>query len=423
MGESKLAIHGGEKVISDDLIKPWPPIDKIDQKMVINSLNGTKHWFGPNCEAFEKEFGAWNDNKFVITTNSGTAALHMAIFACGCGVGDEIVVPAYSWSSSATCILHHNCIPVFVDIDYDTMNIDTAKIEAAITEKTKAIIVVHLHGLMVNMEKILLIAKKYNLKVIEDACQAHGAEFENKKAGQWGDCAAFSCNQNKLLSSGEGGLFVTNNEEIYKKALMLWSFGETRTPDQSRDYHVYALGWMYRNNDLTAAFGRAQLTKLDSYLRAQERNAQVLKEELSGVKGLVLPLVPQGHKHNWYNFVIRIDTKSFGYNGDPVKFREILMNAILAEGAPVGVWQRFILPAMTVFQAKNAYGKGCPWDCQYYNKKATYDPDDFPNAQKHCDSHFIISDALRTPNDETVAKKIGIAIKKIIDNIDQLEID
>jgi len=173
-----LAINGGERTIPDGIIKNWPPIDDVDRKYVLASLEGSKHTFGPNCSALEKEFAAGNGNKYAITTNSGTAALHMSVVACGCGTGDEIIVPAYSWSSSATCILHHNCIPVFVDIDYDTMNIDTKKIEAAITKKTKAIIVVHLHGLAVNMDEVNYIAKKYNLKVIEDACQAVGSEFK-----------------------------------------------------------------------------------------------------------------------------------------------------------------------------------------------------------------------------------------------------
>ncbi len=159
MGE-KLAINGGEKLIPDGFIKSWPPVDETDEEFVLASLRQTNHAFGPNCREFEKEFAQWNGNKFAITTNSGTAALHMAVAACDCSAGDEIIVPAYSWSSSATCVLHHNCIPVFVDIDFGTMNIDTKKIEEKITEKTKAIIVVHLHGLPVNMDEVLAIAKK-----------------------------------------------------------------------------------------------------------------------------------------------------------------------------------------------------------------------------------------------------------------------
>ena len=154
----------------------------------------------------------------------------MALVACDVGCGDEVIVTAYSWSSSATCILHHNAIPVFVDINFDTINMDESLIERAITKKTKAIIAVHLHGLPMNMEKVMAIARKHKLKVVEDACQAHGATFKGRKVGTWGHCAAFSFNQNKCLCSGEGGMFVTDDEEMLKKATQLWSFGETRTP-------------------------------------------------------------------------------------------------------------------------------------------------------------------------------------------------
>jgi dTDP-4-amino-4,6-dideoxygalactose transaminase len=183
--KEQLAIRGGPKTVPDGTVKNWPPIDDVDREMVMASLEGGKHSWGGNCVAFQEEFAAWNGNKFALTTNSGTAALHVCVAACGCGAGDEVIVPAYSWSSSATCVLHHNSIPVFVDIDFDTMNADVSKIEAAITPRTKAIIVVHLHGLPVDMAKVMAIAEKRNLKVIEDACQAHGAKFHGRKVGTW----------------------------------------------------------------------------------------------------------------------------------------------------------------------------------------------------------------------------------------------
>jgi len=120
---TKLAIRGGEPVIPDGTIQPWPPIDDTDRTMVVASLDGHRHVFGENFEAFEREFAAWNGNRYVAATNSGTAALHMCVAACGCGMGDEVIVPAWSWPSSATCVIHNDAIPVFVDIDFETMNI------------------------------------------------------------------------------------------------------------------------------------------------------------------------------------------------------------------------------------------------------------------------------------------------------------
>jgi perosamine synthetase len=334
-------------------------------------------------------------------------------------------VPAYSWSSSATCVLQHNSIPVFVDIDYDTMNIDVTRIEAAITEKTKAILVVHLHGLAVEMEPVLQVARKHGIKVIEDACQAHGAEYHGRKVGTLGDCAAFSFNQNKSLCSGEGGMFVTDDDELRQRAQMLWSFGETRTPVESRDYHVYAMGWMYRNSDLSAAFGRAQLTKLDAYLAQQIENAAVLHEELQDVPYLALPRVPDGMKHNWYNYVIRFELEVLGRESDawrgeePSVLRDRLLEAIVAEGVPLTVWQRFILPAMTVFQAKNGYGQGCPWTCPYA-QQVDYSVEQYPVAQKHCDTHACVVMALRAPNGPRVARALAQGIRKVMENVGQL---
>ena len=328
----RLAIQGGPKAIPAGALKAWPAIDEVDRRMVLASLDGGEHAFGPNCKAFQEEFAAWNGNRFALTTNSGTAALHMAVAACGCGTGDEIIVAAYSWSSSATCILQHSCIPVFVDIDFETMNIDLQKIEAAISPKTKAIIVVHLHGLPVDMDAVLALAHRRGLKVIEDACQAHGAVYKGRKVGTWGHCAAFSFNQNKCLCSGEGGMFVTDDPELLAGAQSLWSFGETRTPSEQRDYHAYALGWMYRNNDLTAAFGRAQLAKLDRNLAAQRENAACLSESLCGIPGLLLPTETPDCRHNWYNYTVRFDAARLGYPAEGRAFRDKVVKALQAEG-------------------------------------------------------------------------------------------
>ena len=415
-----LAIRGGPTTVPEGAVKKWPPIDDTDRKMVLASLEGGSHTVGPNCKALQDEFAAWNGNKFAVTTNSGTAALHMCVAACDCGAGDEVIVPAYSWSSSATCILHHNCIPVFVDLDFDTINIDVDKIEAAITPRTKAMIIVHLHGLAVDMEKVMGIAKRHNLKVIEDACQAHGAKFRGRKVGTWGDCAAFSFNQNKCLCSGEGGMFVTDDEQICDKAKQVWSFGETRTPLEDRDYHAYALGWMYRNNDLTAAFGRAQLSRLDEYLRVQKTNARRLTDGLQGVPHLILPTAAKGFEHNWYNYTVRFDMPAMGHADDAADWRDKILAALKAEGVPTSVWQKFILPRMTVFMAKNGYGKGCPWTCPWA-EPVDYAPEQYPAAQKHADSHTGMTVPLRAPNGPDLAQLVARSFRKVMENLDQLE--
>ena len=420
---SKLAIYGGPKTIRDGEVKPWPPVDETDEKLVLDALHATSQARGPHNLAFEKEFCEYNGNKFALFTNSGTAALHMSLVGCGIGAGDHVLVSAFSWSSSATCILHHNAIPIFVDIDFDTFLIDPAKIEAAITPRTKAIIVVQLHGLCADMDVINAIAKKHNLYVIEDACQAHGALYKGKKAGTLGDCAAFSLNQNKCLSSGEGGIFVTDNEEIYNGAAKLWSFGETARPEQSRDYHAYALGWMYRNNEITAAFARAQLAKYPQYFEMLRANGKYLQDNLNDIKGLIQPYEPKDCTHNWYNYNLRLDFDALGITDNKERFRDAVAAAIKAEGVSCSVWQRFILPEMTVFRAKNAYGGGFPWSIPGADEGVDYSPENYPNALRYSHCHMSIVHTLRAPNGLDIATKAADAIKKVFSNINEIDAD
>ena len=421
----KLAIYGGTPAVDVSKVVPWPPVNEIDDKLVMQALHARVQSRGEQNLAFEKEFSAWNGNKFALFTNSGTAALHMCIVGCGIGAGDHVLVTAYSWSSSATCILHHDAIPIFVDIDPETFLIDPDKIEAAITPRTKAIIVVQLHGLCADMDKINAIARKHHLKVIEDACQAHGAMYKGRKAGTLGDCAAFSFNQNKCLSCGEGGMFVTNDQKIYDNAAKLWSFGETARPEQSRDYHAYALGWMYRNNELTAAYGRAQLSKYDYYFNTLRANGEYLLKNLAGTPNLLLPYEPEWAVHNWYNFNLRIDFDKLGVS-DPkqqVRFRDAVAVCLKNEGIVASVWQRFILPEMTVFRAKNAYGQGYPWSIPGADEGVDYSLEKFPNALAYSRKHISIVQTLRAPNGLDIAEQVRQGIEKVFTSFDRIDVD
>ena len=421
----KLAIYGGTPAVDVSKVVPWPPVNEIDDKLVMQALHARVQSRGEQNLAFEKEFSEWNGNKFALFTNSGTAALHMCIVGCGIGAGDHVLVTAYSWSSSATCILHHDAIPIFVDIDPETFLIDPDKIEAAITPRTKAIIVVQLHGLCADMDKINAIARKHHLKVIEDACQAHGAMYKGKKAGTLGDCAAFSFNQNKCLSCGEGGMFVTDDQQIYDNAAKLWSFGETARPEQSRDYHAYALGWMYRNNELTAAYGRAQLSKYDYYFNTLRANGEYLLKNLAGTPNLLLPYEPEWAVHNWYNFNLRIDFDKMGVT-DPaqqVDFRNAVAACLKSEGIMASVWQRFILPEMTVFRAKNAYGQGYPWSIPGADEGVDYSLEKFPNALAYSRKHISIVQTLRAPNGLDIAEQVRQGIEKVFTSFDRIDVD
>jgi dTDP-4-amino-4,6-dideoxygalactose transaminase len=170
---------------------------------------------------------------------------------------------------------------------------------------------------------------------------------------------------------------------------------------------------MYRNNDLSAAFGRAQLTRLDGYLARQRENAAQLAECLADVPHLILPTEPEQHGHNWYNYTVRFDMEALGHAADAPQFRDRIVAALGAEGAPTMLWQKFILPAMTVFQAKNGYGRGCPWACPHA-APVDYSLEQFPVAREHADRHTSVSVPLRAPHGPEVAERVAEAFRKVM---------
>jgi dTDP-4-amino-4,6-dideoxygalactose transaminase len=414
------AINGGNRHIPDGTILPAPPTTDTDRQLVLQSLNSSAHAWGTNCNLLQTEWAAWNGNKHCIALTSGTAALHMALVACGVQAGDEVITPAYSWTSSVTCILHHNAIPVFVDIDPVWANIDPEKIEAAITPRTKAIIVVHLHGVPAPLDEICEIARRHGLMVIEDACQAHGATYKGRKVGTIGDAGAFSLNQNKMLSSGEGGLFVCDDDVMTERGRSLVLFGDFYNAVEHSDDRANGLGWMYRYNDLCAAYARAQLTQLDDGIAYARGQFAILREELRDLPGLILPSEPEWGRENGYNFVCHVEPAAVGYKGPANYFREAIVRALRAEGVPASVWQRRILPELAAVQSRNAYGNGSPW--RESGSTPNYDPAQFPAALYHSATYFIISN-LRRPNPETLAYSIAEAVRKVWESLDSLDID
>lgn len=421
---SKLAINGGPKAVPDHVkFQVWPQITKEDEEMVLASLRQNAHAWGPNCTALQDEWAAWNGNKYVAATNSGTAALHMGLAACGIGAGDEVITTTLSWTSSATCILHHNAIPIFVDVEWKTMLIDPAKIEAAITPKTKGILPVHYWGVPCDMDAIMAIAKKHGLFVIEDACQAHGALYKGKKVGTFGDCGAFSLNQNKNFCGGEGGLFVTQDEQLHVKGRALMNFGEMRAPESKRDFHAYGMGWMYRTSDLPAAFARSQLRRLTQTNADARTNWLRLDRGLDGVPHLVKPFSTKDQEGNGYAYVIRPEPDYAKRRGVTLgALRDAIVSALQAEGVPMGA-ARWLLPAHTVFQAKNGYGQGCPWTCGFARPDISYDMSQYPVGVACVDSCIWLAvNGHRPPNGDPQVDAMVSGVRKVFENLDQVPV-
>jgi len=255
---------------------------------------------GPKVKQFEEKFAKFVKTKHAVAVNSGSAALHIALWAAGMKTGDEVILPSFTFIASAEAAVLAGSRPVFVDINPQTYNIDPKKIEAAITEKTKAIMPVDLYGLSAEMGQIREIAKKHNLKIIEDAAQAHGATYKGKPPGYFADMACWSFYASKNMTTGEGGMVTTNNDEYAENLRLIRSHGE------KEEYKASMLGCNYRMPEIEAAIGIVQLGKLPTFLEKRRKNAKLLTQKMSETKRLILPIEPDGYMHSWYLYTVRL---------------------------------------------------------------------------------------------------------------------
>ena len=256
---------------------------------------------------FESAMAKYVGAKYAIATNNGTAALHLAVIAAGIKPGDEVITTPYTFIASTNCILYEKAKPVFADIDPETLNIDVNKLEAKITKKTKAILAVDVFGYPAEWEKIKRLAKKHNLKIIEDAAEALGSFYKGKKLGSLGHLTTFSFFPNKQITTGEGGMIVTNNQKEYSLIKNLVNQG--RVSGQFQANHDY-LGFNYRMTELSAALGREQLKKIDRFLENRRQAAQWYQEQLNDVAEIKLPQTDdKDHKRSWFVYNVRLNKK------------------------------------------------------------------------------------------------------------------
>jgi dTDP-4-amino-4,6-dideoxygalactose transaminase len=416
----KLAIDGGQRAVPEGALKPWPPIDQSDREAVLRVFDNQVLCGGgaPETVALQKEWAAYVGRKHCLATNSGTAALHMALAAAQIGLGDEVIVPAYTFLASASCVLHANAIPIFVDIDERTYDIDVNKIEEKITDRTRAIIPVHLHGLPADMDQIMAIARKHNLIVIEDACQAHGAEYKGKKVGSIGHLAAFSQNSSKNLCGGEGGFYVTDDDTYLMRGDMLRMFGdEVDDETKLRVYNASILGYMFRTQELPAAFTRAQLTRLDANNAIRQQNCAFLSEVLKEYAWVTTPYVPPDRTHVYWMYIVRFDPKQAGVNLSPREFRIALEKALHMEGVAVGQWQIMPVPAQDLFQTKIGHGKGFPWkNNPLYDREITYRGEDYPVASALVENYTAII-GTNPPNGRELMEMYAEAFHKVFNDL------
>ena len=256
---------------------------------------------GPKVAEFEQKFAEWVGAEYGIAVNSGTAALHTALLACDIGPGDEVITTPFTFIASGNSIVYTGAKPVFADIDLKTYTLSPDAIEDKITENTKAIMPVQLYGQSAEMDRINEIAEKYGLIVIEDAAQAHGATFKGQKVGSMGDMSCFSFYPTKNMTTSEGGIITTDDEDLAEGARMFRAHGATVR------YHHDAIGYNFRMTDISAAIGLAQLEKIDGFNDERIANADYLNKGLADVDGIITPFCADGSKHVYHQYTIRVE--------------------------------------------------------------------------------------------------------------------
>ncbi len=420
----RLALAGGPPVLARSDYANWPIITADDRRLVNEVLDSgiVAGGTAPQASALEHEWARYIGTKHCLTTVSGTSALQMALAALGVGPGDEIITSAFTFLASASCALHQMAVPVFVDIDPRTYNLDPSRLEAAITERTKVIVPVHIQGLPADMDEIMVIARKHDLKVIEDACQAHGATYKGRKVGCIGDISAFSLNCLKNLCGGEGGLFCTDNDDYREKGALVRMFGdEIDEETHRRKYNASILGYMYRNQELPAALARGQLMHLDENNAVRVANANYLTQELSKIPGVIPPYCPSDRTHVYFMYNIRFDPRAAGVDAEPRRFRIAVEKALYKEGMLVGQWQTMPVPAQDLFQSKLGYaGTSYPWIInESKGVKYSYDPKQYPVTQMLCDTYTVVH-GIHAPNGRPTMEKIVAAFHKVFANLDEV---
>jgi dTDP-4-amino-4,6-dideoxygalactose transaminase len=398
--EDTLAIHGGTPTVREELKRRWPDIRAEDKAAVLavldrGELTGIT---GIEATSLEREWADRLGVAHAVLFNTGTAAIHAALYAVGVEAGDEVITTAFTFSGTFQAVLHQGAIPVFVDIDPRTYNLDPAQIEARITPRTKAILPVHIHGTPCDMDAIMDIARRHSLAVVEDAAQAHLATYRGRFTGTIGDAGAFSVQATKNFSGIEGGFVVSNDADVAAAARRIRTYGEDIADGSDlggwyfRPYTVFSVGWNYRSNELSAAFARSQLRRLDEYTAIAQRNGRFLNAALAEIPGLRPPVEPDGCTSVFHKYRVRFDTEALGVDVPAVEFRGQLMAALRAEGVDAVLWHTQPVTSFPIHQTHAGFGRGYPWNLAPGAGKV--DPDEYPQANALLDSSLIVCDEI-----------------------------
>jgi len=320
--------------------KPW--LGEEEEREIVDTIKSGWITTGLKTKKFEQEFARYRGTKYAIGLNSCTAALHLALVVAGVKNGDEVITTPITFASTANVIIHQGAKPVFIDVEPDTLNIDATKIEERITKKTKAIIPVHFAGHPADMDKIIEIAKKHNLVVIEDAAHSIEAEYKGRKIGSIGDMTCFSFYATKNITTGEGGMLTTNNKEWAKKIGILSLHGISHDAwkrygeEGYKHWDIIYPGYKYNMYDLQAALGLSQLKKIEDFWQIRKRYTLDYREAFKDIPQIQVLSEKEDIRHSYHLFVIIVKTEELKTD------RDTIMNEIQKEGVGIGIHFRAI---------------------------------------------------------------------------------
>jgi len=409
---ANLALKGGIPVREKPFLG-WPVFGKEEINNVLEIVKNGKWWYGEKIKEFEEKFARFQDAKFGITAVNGSLALEAALISCGIGAGDEVIVPSYTFVATANAVLKVNAIPIFADIDLSTANIDPQDVERKITDKTKAIVPVHFAGLPCDMDALKVLAQKHNLRIVEDACHSWGSKWKGKGTGALGDCGVFSFQMSKNLTSGEGGIVLTDMEELADTVRSYTNCGRGKDKPW---YEHYLLGTNLRMTEIQAGLLLAQFTRLGGHTLKREENAAFLDQNLKEIPGIEIMARDERVTRRAYHLYIcrYIEAE---WDGLP---REKFFEALQAEGIPAYGGYPHPLYKNPLFQRKGEGANFCPLSCPYYGKDIDYEKVSCPNAEKICQQAMWLKHSLLLGEKKDM-QDIVDAVIKIRENLEDLK--
>jgi len=362
-----------------------PYIEEEEIQSVVKVLKSGILCQGPKLEEFEKKFSRVIGTKYAVAVNSGTSGLHLALKSLGIKKDDEVITSPFSFVASANCALYEGAKPVFADVEDDTFNINPNLIEEKINQKTKFILPVHVFGQCCDMDPIIKLSKKCDLKLVEDACESIMATYKGRNAGTFSDAAIFAFYPNKQITTAEGGMIVTNNDRVN---ILCQSYRNQGRSDNKQWLTHVRLGYNYRMTDLNAAIGIEQLKKLPKFIKYREYYSQLYHEELEKVDGVNLPIIRKGNKHSWFVF--------------PIRVKEKIRNRVIKELAKFKIESK-------------AYFYPCIHLQPFYIEKYGYKEGDFPIAEELSKTTIVLPfyNGLQEKDVKYVAKSLKTILRRL----------